>query len=48
MPQLHLPRASYYLFVYDFRYDFSGTAEYNSMQRLDAQLQNVYLSARAC
>ena len=32
MPQLHLPRVSYDLFVYDFRYDFSGTAEYNSMQ----------------
>ena len=24
MPQLHLPRASYNLFVYDFQYDFSG------------------------
>ena len=32
MPQLHLPRASYDLFIYDFRYNFSGTAEYNSMQ----------------
>ena len=32
MSQLHLPRSSYNLFVYDFRYDFSGTAEYTSMQ----------------
>ena len=24
IPQLHLPRASYDLFVYDFRYNFSG------------------------
>ena len=32
MPQLHLPRASYDLFIYDFRYSFSGKAEYNSMQ----------------
>ena len=32
MPQLHLPRASYDLFIYDLRYNFSGTSEYNSMQ----------------
>ena len=25
MPKLHLPRASYDLFVYDFRYGFSGS-----------------------
>ena len=24
IPQLHLPRALYDLFVFDFRYDFSG------------------------
>ena len=32
MLQLHLPWASYDFFVYDFRYDFSRTAEYSSMQ----------------
>ena len=34
MPQLHLIRASHDLFVYDFRYDFSGIVGGSKLRRM--------------
>ena len=34
MPQLYLLRASYDLFVYDFRYDFSGIVGVSKLRRM--------------
>ena len=34
MPWLHLPRSSYYLFVYDFLYDFFGIVGGNKLRRM--------------
>ena len=34
MPQLHLPWASNDLFVYDFRYDFSGIVGGSKLQHM--------------
>ena len=45
MPQLHSPRASNALFVYDFRYDFSGIVGGSMLHMGQYQLLSV-LAAR--